>query len=146
LIEGLATVSKDELLRQCLDILPPLYHAASRLPETELDDDDDPEGRELTHEQWAQIFNELLGLLGEDHAYREVFDPTARDVEESLLGSLADDLADIYRDLRDNLNSWAEQGDRSPSHVLWLARFHWLHHWGCHAVDAIRYLHYLCYW
>lgn len=59
--------------------------------------------------------------------------------EEVSLGSLADDLADIWRDLRAGLD--ALEGGSQWQDVAWEWRFGLQTHWGRHAVEALRALH-----
>ena len=60
-------------------------------------------------------------------------------------GRLADDLADIYKDLKKALELLAEQTDESIQEGLWNLRFSFGTHWGIHAVSAIRFLHFVRY-
>jgi hypothetical protein len=71
--------------------------------------------------------------------YWEIFDPTQQ--EEPVSGSLADDLTDIFRDLQKGL-AISERG-ASVSEVLWEWRFSFKFHWGRHAMDALRAIHWL---
>lgn len=74
--------------------------------------------------------------LGDLDFYYEVFDPFIRD--ELVIGSLSDDLADIYVDLREGIDL-LEQGHLGGA--LWAWRLLYETHWGDHAVDALRALH-----
>ena len=66
-------------------------------------------------------------------AYFEVFDPFVED--ELVIGSLTDDLGDIYVDLCEGLeyNQLGRYAD-----ALWSWRFSFDTHWGDHLVDALR--------
>jgi len=71
--------------------------------------------------------------------YSEVFDPC---VDESpVCGALSDDVLDIYADLRRGLVTYDE--GRLGS-AVWEWEFHFDHHWGQHAVDALRALRRAC--
>jgi hypothetical protein len=61
-------------------------------------------------------------------------------------GDLADDLADIYRDLLPGVAAWELSGDAYTDDILfqWV-HFGHLHHWGRHAVNAMRALHWAVY-
>lgn len=70
--------------------------------------------------------------------YWEVDDPQG---ETPVARSLSDDVLDVYCDLRRGLALW-DQGsaDHRISAILeW--RFHFDHHWGDHAIGAVRALH-----
>lgn len=70
--------------------------------------------------------------------YRFAFDGHDLDEAEALIGDLADDLADIHRDLSEAL--WLHR-QGFPAAAEW--KFHWgyWNHWGQHATQAINALH-----
>ena len=70
--------------------------------------------------------------------YREVFNPAGLEDEESVVGDITDDLADIYSDVASGLRAY-EKGDRAVANWEW--SFHLHAHWGAHATSAIRALH-----
>jgi len=55
---------------------------------------------------------------------------------------LADDFADIYRDLKEGLNL-NESHEASPEDNIWHWRLGYYSHWGKHAIDAVRTIHFL---
>lgn len=70
--------------------------------------------------------------------YGEVFNPLAIPPEEPVIGSLIDDIVDIYRDVVTGLRAY-QRGDYSIARWEW--GFNFAHHWGEHATGAIRALH-----
>lgn len=81
-----------------------------------------------------ELYSRLVRLLGERDGYCLEFD--RGDNAEDMTGSLADDLTDIYCELKSGLEllaadpQWAASG--------WLTGY--AHHWGQHLVDAERHL------
>lgn len=73
-------------------------------------------------------------------AYCEIFDPYEE--ADPVVGSLSDDMLDVYKDVRRGLTLWDKVVPRSAA--LWEWRFHFDCHWGDHAVDALRALHRAC--
>jgi hypothetical protein len=71
-------------------------------------------------------------------AYGGVFDPLVIPPEEPVVGSIADDIADIYRDVVTGLR--LDQSGERPE-AIWQWSFNFRHHWGEHATGAIRALH-----
>lgn len=133
-------------MKRLLESLAQLYAAAHRLPDLEWKEDGDrvPKTFRMDHEQWRALAETLRSALGEREGYWHHFDPTLQgpDKEPESLGLLWDDLADIYRDVRPGLHVW----DSGEDQLLPAAVFEWkwpgfYHHWGLHAVDAIRALH-----
>jgi len=70
--------------------------------------------------------------------YGVVFSPQVIPHEEPVIGSLDDDVRDIFRDVVTGLRAF-ESGDRNGA--LWEWRERLQDHWGRHAVGAIRSLH-----
>jgi hypothetical protein len=72
--------------------------------------------------------------------YSEIWNPVLVPTDETVTGNIADDLADIYFDLKQGL---LYMDDGHPFQAV----FHWTFmygvHWGRHATTALRVLH--CY-
>jgi hypothetical protein len=91
-------------------------------------------GLKIDFDARFELYAHLVGLLGERDAYWLEFDRL--DEDRPMTGSLADDLADIYCELKEGLAllstnpEWALHG--------WLTGY--AHHWGQHLVDAERHL------
>lgn len=70
--------------------------------------------------------------------YGEVFDPLSVPPEQPVIGSLVDDIQDIYADVAGGLRAY--RGNRRAQ-AVWEWRFNLQIHWGEHATGAIRALH-----
>jgi len=133
IIENCSSISKDELLRTCAYLIPMIYAAAQKLPapkeirETEI---------EIEKESIAAPMGDLFEVLGDDAFYDEIFDPT-RD-EEPVKGCIADDLTDIYTDLKEGYLKWRIDTAESRDEALWDWTFSLDHHMGDHMVDVLR--------
>ncbi|MFL5328956.1 MAG: DUF5063 domain-containing protein [Gemmataceae bacterium] len=115
-----------------------LYLAALELPPSWSEElAHQPDAPRVGDAEWRAVYAEA-GRLPLDH-YAEVFDPLAVPPEEPpVIGSLADDIADIYRDVVTGLREY-EAGQRAQA--VWEWGFGLQHHWGEHATGAIRALH-----
>ncbi|HHH40366.1 MAG TPA: DUF5063 domain-containing protein [Sedimenticola sp.] len=82
-----------------------------------------------------ELFVLLRDLLGNRDGYWMEFD-TARD-NQGMSGSLADDLTDIYCELKHGLRLLDEEPGRAADD--WRSGYHM--HWGRHLVDAERHLY-----
>ena len=89
----------------------------------------------LANQCWS-LSTRLREVFGNLDGYWEVFDPTRKD--ESVSGSLANDIAEIYFDLQESLKLL--RGAAGPSDVYWQWRFDFQGHWGRHATSALRVL------
>lgn len=90
----------------------------------------------ISNEQWNLIFKRF-GSLPFNY-YPEVDDITEIETPSTSLGDIANDLADIYRDLKAGLGLY-EQGYESEAVYEWKSHFNF--HWGIHAVNAMNALH-----
>jgi hypothetical protein len=110
-VDSASSIERTDLLLQIYRILPKLIDEAISLPDVRLSDGDDPaEGNSQpafrarvrqSEQEWGQLYNLLKEKLGDWDRYWQVFDPTEDD--EAIFGTLADDIADIYRDLKEGL-------------------------------------------
>lgn len=89
----------------------------------------------LTNEDWKRIYNRFQTL--EPHIYRNVYDPL-EDQPGVDIAPLADDLADIYRDVKEGLVLF----DRGLfEEAIWQWRYNFQIHWGRHLTAALTALH-----
>ena len=137
MVDAAEGCSAEHLLAELARVLPVLYEAALRLPYPVVETAELPQTR-LTHEQWRKVFDRLRAVLGGDDLYWTVV-PFGEDERAELTASLADDLADIYRDVKEGLDLAA--AGASDNEVLWQWRFNFWAHWGRHAVEALRTIH-----
>jgi|ERR1039458_8062931 hypothetical protein len=144
-----SSMERTDLLLQIYRILPKLIDEAISLPDVKLSDSDDPiEGNSKpafrvnarqSEQEWGQLYNLLKEKLADWDRYWQVFDPT--EDKEALSGTLADDIADIYRDLKEGLVS-SEAHQVPPEDVIWSWRLLFYSHWGKHAMDALLAIHF----
>ncbi len=141
---------RDLWLADLLSTLATLYAAASTLREVALPEEgaEIPTIYKLKNEEWNALYLHLQAILGRDARYSAHFNPLTTDPahDEPTAGDLADDLADIYRDIKPGLSAWNTLDDAYLHDIF----YQWLemgyrHHWGRHAADAIRMLHWLVY-
>ena len=126
-----------EFVRTCQTILFELYDGGLNLPHTNVSDDDG--SLSLSHIQWRAVFGALNDYLREWGMYFDVYDPYTH--SEPTTGSLADDLADIYRDLKNGLNLFDSSADHGQLKAVYAWRLSFYSHWGKHLTDAMRPLH-----
>jgi Domain of unknown function (DUF5063) len=129
-----------ELMARAHELLPELYQAALRLPIVKPSGDIEDDDEESDDERWWRVRDDLVELLGSADLYLGVYDPI-ESKGQALSWSLGEDLANIYRSLKEGLDSVPQRGVVSPVDVLWAWRFHWEHNWGRHALGALQALH-----
>jgi hypothetical protein len=86
--------------------------------------------------EWQQVYAATESLPFQ--YYSEVVNPLDVPPEDGGVGDLADDIADIYRDILEGLRLY-EAGH--PREALWQWVYNLTYHWGAHATSAMRSLH-----
>src|SRR5262249_12081446 len=107
------------------------------LPHVEPDTESAGE-REVTHEDWHALYGDLTVRLGRCSSYFDVSDPYDQTHREPVSMSLADDLADIYRDLRNGLLSEQSAGAAPAKARLCACRSAFSNLCAAHAATALR--------
>ena len=148
-VEFASRADRTGLLVEIYRVLPRLINQGINLPSVKPSDEDGatPEekqspsrpGGRMNEEQWRQLYNLLQEKLGDWDLYWQVFNPNTD--KEADCGSLADDLADIYRDLKDGL-VLNEKYPARPENAIWQWRLLYYAHWGKHAIDALLTMHF----
>jgi Domain of unknown function (DUF5063) len=131
LLETSGEHSVEGLLEQLEERLAEIYWSASRL-RPPFDDSRAPEP--LPHDVPRKIGDRLRQALGEDE-YRFVFSPW--EDTEVVESTLAQDLSEIYYDLKESLR------DVRGEDAMWDSRWAFEHHWGRHALQALHAVHWL---
>ena len=150
------TLTKEKFLKQSHSALIDLYSAGHKLQQIELkyssSDSDFDRDKIFDNKNAGQI-----SQFGDEAFYWEVFDPTYSEQNgepksgwtitdrDASQGWLVDDFADIYHDLKIELEKiYKIRTDEAVEDALWQLKFSFHNHWGEHAINAMRYLHY--YW
>ena len=130
LIEASGAASTPWLV-QVADLLPRLHAAVLSLG---LTDDEDVEPLTPDLDARFELYTHLRELLGDRDGYWLEFDRVGE--HRMMTGSLADDLTDIYCELKHGLRVH----ERHP-HLVGRGWYHgFAAHWGQHLVDAVRHL------
>jgi len=139
-------IPKDKFLKQVHPILIDLYLKGLQLEQIDLKySSADTKLEKSDDELFLDKNQALIALLGEDAFYRDIFDPVNDKVEEPVQGWLVDDFADVYRDLKINLEKIKIGTDEAIEDAMWDLKWSFLNHWGRHCISAIRALHFLYY-
>lgn len=115
-------------------ILARLYYAGLFLPQTECGAD--IEGFGVSEDEWKKAYLRFASLPF--NYYFNFFSPADLSDIEPGTGDLADDLADIYRDLKEGLNLF-DLGHEIEA--VWEWKYSFQSHWGRHAASALHALH-----
>lgn len=123
---------------ECLRSVLPLYSAALALPET------DPGNNHaldigIGHADWQAMRTSVAEKLSRD-VYWEIFEPLEAQLPEAVVGSIPDDLVDIWRDVKP-----ASLVKVNAGAAVWDWRFSMETHWARHAVGVASALTALCF-
>lgn len=133
--------------RSLLVTLASLYALALKLPDVEVGEEEElrvPKEFDVTTEEKGVIWNRVERIFGKHDRYHDVYDPADAHDHEVVGGVLSDDLSDIHRDIVPGLRAWeASQNEELARLAVYDWRAMLEFHWGRHAVDAIRVLHFL---
>lgn len=121
-------------LAELNEILPQLHAAMTALTPAHEEAGDDTS---VDLDQRFELFSRLHRLLGDLDAYWMEYDVTPD--RQEMSGSLADDLTDIYCELKNGLTRLERNQDTRHTLGRWRAGF--CKHWGQHVVDAERHLY-----
>jgi hypothetical protein len=122
-----------QFLQQVHLVLPRLYAVALLLPSAGAESPDCE-----APSKHAALWSSLRKQLGELDAYREIFDPYEPADGPPVVGSLADDISDIYAEIAGALQCW-DAGNRDGA--VWTWRNGFQYHWGRHLTSALRALY-----
>ncbi len=137
-IEDIPAPNSWTFAQGCLTELLGLYQLALHLPEVAPGNRGSLE--RINHETWAAVRENLGRQLARDY-YWAIFEPLELEKPEPICGSLSDDLADIWRDLKPGVAAIDTGTTTLISDVVWHWRFSFETHWGHHAANAITALH-----
>lgn len=138
--EHAAEIKGDEMLRILQRILPFLYLKASLLPALDPFFEDGNE-KFVTESDWFRTHDILREKFGTANDYLEVFDERMKDTEGPVVASLAENMADIYQDLKDFLLLYQTGTKEVMNDAVWECRQNFENYWGQKLVNSLRAIH-----
>jgi hypothetical protein len=139
LIEKHSELDREKFLVEVNEILGLMYQQAISLPSVDIENiNEDEEGEVVGNEEWKRLFLSLQNKLEDWVYYFDVFNPNNLEETEPVCSDLADDLADIYRDIKSGLRYWLKSTPDNQILAVWQWRFSFWSHSGQHITGAIR--------
>jgi len=129
-----------ELLKILQRLLPFLYLKASLLPALEPFFGDGNE-KFVTEADWNRIYEVLKRQFGTADDYLEIFDERFDESETPVPSSLAENMADIYQDLKDFLLLYQTGTKEVMNDALWECKMNFENIWGQKLVNSMRAIH-----
>ena len=129
-----------DFLSRLQKMLPLLYLKASLLPKFEFEADDDLE-KYVTEVEYNLIQQKILAHTGAGDDYQEVFIPGMQFSESALTSSIAENVADVYQDMKDLIMSFRTMNDEVMEQALWESQSNFAQVWGQKLVNCLRAVH-----
>ena len=133
-----------DFLGRLQKLLPLLYLKASLLPEFEMEADDELE-KYVNDLDYNLIQQKVLHHTGAGDDYQEVFLSGMQFSESALTASIAENVADIYQDMKDLVMSFRTLDEEVMALALSESQNNFAHLWGQKLVNSLRAIHNLIY-
>jgi hypothetical protein len=128
-----------DILLYMQKILPLLYIKGSLLPDIHVQSQEANE-KFVTEENWEILFNEFRNKF---KSYDEFWfiDHSDFNFKEAEKASLADNLTDLYQDLKDFVLLYAKGTQAAKENAVRDCKYYFETHWGFRIVRALKYIH-----
>jgi hypothetical protein len=133
--------SLNELINFIHKILPMLYLKGLFLPNIQVDTEDSGE-RFVTEEEWEKVFNNLRNVLKEKDQFWTI-DPEISGGNEPVKLSLAENMTDIYQDLKDFIMQYQKNSRQAKEIAVHECKSWFFDRWGKRISETNHYLHHL---
>jgi hypothetical protein len=140
-LESAESKSKKGILNFIQRMLPFLYFKGSLLPEVEVNF---PEANErfVTEVDWENIFTILRDKFGSDDEFW-LLDPEYINETEPIKASIAENIADIYQDMKDLVWLFGKNTQAARENAIHDCKLLFNTHWGFRIGHIIGQVHYL---
>lgn len=143
-MESFKGLSVEEFTSKMTKILPLLYLKVQLVPEIESDDFGNIENA-VTEDDYNFILNRVTAVMGRHNDYLEVFEEDMKYSAEPILAHVAEDLADIYQDIRNFVAIYERGIEEHMNEALYTCIDDFKSYWGQTLVNVLRALHSVAY-
>ena len=138
--EHAAEINGGELLRILQRLLPFLYLKASLLPALEPVFEDSNE-KFVTEADWEKVNEDFRRQFGTADTYLDLIWEKFSEAENIVPSSIAEDMADIYQDLKDFLLLYQTGTSEVMNDAIWECSMNFENIWGQKLVNSMRAIH-----
>ena len=142
-VEKADNYSKDDIINYLLKVCPLIYLKGSLLPESKESEYEITE-RYVAEEHWELVYKALKNKLGKEDIYWTLTNNEAGENVPSIT-SIAENLADIYQDLKDFVMLYQKGTQASKENAIAECFMLFKTHWGSIIVSAHKALHHILY-
>lgn len=143
-LERSEEMESSDFLSRLQKILPLLYLKTSLLPTFEFESEEDLE-KYISEVDYNLIQQKVLHHTGASDDYQEVFVSGMQFSESALTSSIAEDMADIYQDLKEMVQSFRTLNEEVMEQAIWECQNNFSHFWGQKLVNSLRAVHNIIY-
>lgn len=143
-LERADEMESTDFMSRLQKLLPLLYLKASLLPNFEFDADDELE-KYVTEVDYNLIQQKVAEHTGAGDDYQEVFVSGMQFSETALTASIAENVADIYQDMKNLVMLFGTLNDAVMEQALSECQTGFAHIWGQKLVNCLRAVHNLIY-
>jgi len=140
ILEEAASVESTGLMKVLQKLLPLLYIKALNLPEIESKLEEETE-KFVREEDWLAMKDTLTLKFGAANDYVDI-NPDKESTEELIYGDMAENLSDIYQDVKDFLMVYRVGTLELMNDALWECRETFRLYWGQKLVNTVRAVHF----
>lgn len=133
---------KNTFLEQLIQVLPLLYFKTRILkrPEQEIDGYNE---LYVAEEDYISVMNGIQHHLSEEDTYIKAYADKGRYTGETMSGSISEDIADIYQELKNMAGNYQTQFEDIMESAVLTCLEAFYEHWGEKLLNAMRALHLL---
>ena len=139
-VENVSDLGREEFFRFAQEILSALYYHAVKLPVLENIFEEGNE-RFVTEEDWQFVHDSVLKKAGSFDTYPEVFDGNINETDNFVTSSIAENLADIYQDIKDFTLLYNVGTNEIMNDAIWECRLNFKEYWGQKLCNVLRAVH-----
>ncbi|MDR1756520.1 MAG: DUF5063 domain-containing protein [Culturomica sp.] len=139
-VENIPSMERKEALQRLQKFIPLVYLKGALLPAVEIAEEGLAEDH-LSEEEYNLLYGELHRLFGELDEYLETFDDGMQYSESPVVYSLAEQLSDIYQDLKNFVQSYRCGMPEVMEEALWVLNSNFELYWGKSCAGVLRAVH-----
>ncbi len=143
-LERAEEMESADFMSRLQKLLPLLYLKASLLPNFEFEADEELE-KYVTEVEYNLIQQKVAEHTGAGDDYQEVFVSGMQFSETALTSSIAENVADIYQDMKDLVMLFRTLNEEVMEQALWECQTGFAQIWGQKLVNCLRAVHNLIY-
>ncbi len=138
--EHASEIKGSELIVILQRLLPLLYLKGAMLPLLQPVFEDGNE-KFVTEADWTRIHDSLKATLGRANDYIELNEDPASAEEGTIMSGIAEDLADIYQDMKNFILLYQTGTEEVMNDAVWECRMNFDSYWGLRLLSSLKALH-----